>query len=382
MRFRIRGQLLVFSHQSKNEANCRGEVIIRIFALLLLLIFYVNVHAQDVPHHTWEVYLEQDITADGADRLIFMDVLTDDVTSAQVFGERYTPLGDKILFFDSINRSVMSVNTIGTVTPHPFIQLGTARRVDWVLSSDQRMIAWTLTYDDVGSIRTVTRVANPDGTNQRIVYEDGFRGDGLRAFPVAFSVDNSALIMDFHPDIISEFAPYAQYAGLFRLNLADSTITPMPDDESPCFCSATLHAGQFLRLSVTSDLAGFDVLVFDLDAGTEDAIDAVRLTNFNQAGNILIAPDGSRAIYALSQVPNFGASSTTVRTILMSVNLDTMEQEQLNDPITRYLRPVRWTEDNTAVLFTSPDLAGTWKINIEDGLLTQVAQATFIGVLN
>jgi hypothetical protein len=305
------------------------------------------------------------------------------VTSAQVYGERYTPLGDKILFFDSINRSVMTVNTIGTVTPHPFIQLGAARRVDWVLSSDQRLLAWTLTYDDdVGSIRTVTRVANPDGTNQSIVYEDGFRGDGLRALPIAFSVDNSALIMDFHPDIISEFAPYEQYAGLFRLNLADSTITPMPDDESPCFCSAAMRAGHLLRLSVTNDLTGFDVLVFDLDSGREDTIDALSLDNFNQAGNILIAPDGSRAVYAMSQVPNFGSSSTAVRSILMSVNLDTLEQEQLSDPITRYLRPVRWTEDNTAVLFVSPDLAGTWKINLADGLLTQVAQATFIGVLN
>jgi hypothetical protein len=351
--------------------------------LCILLFLSFSAYAQDVPNHTWEVYVEQDITADGADRLIFMDVLTGDVTSAQVYGERYTPLGDKILFFDSINRSVMTVNTIGTVTPHPFIQLGAARRVDWVLSSDQRLLAWTLTYDDdVGSIRTVTRVANPDGTNQSIVYEDGFRGDGLRALPIAFSVDNSALIMDFHPDIISEFAPYEQYAGLFRLNLADSTITPMPDDESPCFCSAAMRAGHLLRLSVTNDLTGFDVLVFDLDSGREDTIDALSLDNFNQAGNILIAPDGSRAVYAMSQVPNFGSSSTAVRSILMSVNLDTLEQEQLSDPITRYLRPVRWTEDNTAVLFVSPDLAGTWKINLADGLLTQVAQATFIGVLN
>jgi hypothetical protein len=230
-------------------------------------------------------------------------------------------------------------------------------------------------------MRTLTQVATPDGTNQRVLFEDAVRGDGLRVLPIAFSVDNSALIMDFHPDIISSFAPYDQYAGLFHLSLADGTITPMPDDDSPCFCSATLRAGQLVRLSVTSDLSGFDVLVFDLASGTRDKIDAIPLTDFTQAGNMLISPDGNRVVYAMSQVPNFSQSPNAVRTVLMSANLDTMEQEQLSDPITQYLRPVRWTEDNTAVLFVSPDRDGTWKINIDDGELTRVAEATFIGVL-
>jgi hypothetical protein len=348
----------------------------------MLLSFTVPIQGQDLPHHTWEVYVQQNVNASGADNLIFMDVLTGDVASAQIFGERYTPLGDKVLFFDNVNRSVMTVNTLGTVTPHPFIQLGTARRVDWVRSSEQRLIAWTLTYDETDGLRTLTQIADPSGANQREVFSDGPRTDGLRALPIAFSVANDHLIMDFHPDIISEFAPYTQYAGLFQLSLDDSTILPLPDDTSPCFCSATLRAGQLLRLSVTADLSGFDVLVFDLETEGRDRIDAIRLNDFTQAGNMLISPDGNRAVYAMSQVPNFTASPDEVRTILMSVNLDTMQQEQLSDPITQYLNPVRWTEDNTAILFTSPDRDGTWKINIEDGELTRVAEATYIGIIN
>lgn len=352
-----------------------------ILCLFLIFLFSNLTQAQTLPNHTWEVYMQQNVTGDGADRLIFMDVLTGDVTSAQVYGERYTPLGDRILFFDNVNRNVMTVNTNGTVSPHPFIQLGTARRVDWVLSPEQRLIAWTQTFDEAAGMRTVTQVATPDGTNRRVVFEDAVRGDGLRALPITFSVDNSDLIMDFHPDIISEFAPYDQYAGLFRLSLADSTITPLPDDDSPCFCSAAFRAGQLIRLSVTSDLSGFDVLVFDLASGARNKIDAIALNDFTQAGNILISPDGNRAVYAMSQVPNFSQSPNAVRTVLMSVNLITMQQTQLTDPITRYLRPVRWTEDNTAILFTSPDRDGTWKINIEGGELTRVAEATFIGIL-
>jgi hypothetical protein len=289
------------------------SITIKLWLILGLLLWIQPVQAQTIIHHTWEVYLEENVNADGADRLIFLDILTGEVTSAQVFGENYTALGDRILFFDGFNRSVMTVNTIGTVTPHPFIQLGTARRVDWILSSDQRLIAWTLTYDDPTGLRTVTHLANPDGANQREVWIDGPRTDGLRALPVAFSVDNSAIIMDFHPDIISDFAPYTQYAGLFRLNLADSSIAPLPDDDSPCFCSATLRAGQLLRLSVRPDLAGFDVLVFDLGSGRSTTIDAIRLVDFTQAGNILIASDGSRAVYALSQIPNFSEDPENVR---------------------------------------------------------------------
>lgn len=350
--------------------------------LCIAIIFSVSIQAQDIRYHTWEVYVQQDVTNEGADRLIFLDVLTGDVTSAQIFGERYTPFGDKILFFDAVNRSVMTVNTIGTVTAHPFIQLGTARRVDWVFSAEQRLIAWTLTYDEADGLRTVTQVASRDGMNQRVIFENGARSDGLRALPIAFSVDSDALIMDFHPDMISTFAPYTQYAGLFRLSLADSSITALPDDDTPCFCSATLRAGQLIRLSVTSDLSGFDVLFFELASGVQDTIDAISLNGFTQAGNILISPDGRRAVYAMSQVPNFSEAPDEVRTILISVNLDTMAQEQLSDPITRYLRPIRWTEDNTAILFTSPDRDGTWKINLDDGELTRVAEATFIGILN
>jgi hypothetical protein len=386
MRYRNSRQLSVISYQFLHFlgdlAIWRFNLFQRFLWMSLTILLFSNLtQAQTIPNHTWEVYMQQNVTADGADRLIFMDVLTGDVTSAQVYGERYTPLRDKILFFDNVNRSVMTVNTNGTVSPHPFIQLGPARRIDWVLSPEQRLIAWTQTFDEANGMRTVTQVATPDGTDQRTVFEDTVRGDGLRVLPIAFSVDNADLIMDFHPDIISEFAPYDQYAGLFRLSLDDSAITPLPDDDSPCFCSATIRAGQLIRLSVTSDLSGFDVLVFDLAAGGRDKIDAIPLNNFTQAGNILISPDGNHAVYAMSQVPNFSQSPDAVRTVLMSVNLNTMQQTQLTDPITQYLRPVRWTEDNTAILFTSPDRDGTWKINIEGGELTRVAEATFIGIL-
>jgi len=45
------------------------------------------------------------------------------------------------------------------------------------------------------------------------------------------------------------------------------------------------------------------------------------------------------------------------------------------------VRPIGWTDHDSAILFTSPTLDGTWKINLADGTLTKVAAATYVGLL-
>ncbi len=355
-------------------------------AMLLTILSYPSTaNAQDDPAqaetHLWEVYVRRDVDSAGLDRLQFLDLLGGDVATVEVFGERFTPLGSRILYFDDVNRVVMTAAPDGTVQPHPFIQLGAARRVDWIVSADQRLVAWTLTYAEPEGLRTETYIATPGGTEQQLVLTDGPRTDGVRALPVAFSADNSALIMDAHPDIIGDLAPYTQYARLFRVELATSTIELLPDDDFPCFCGAGVRAGVLLRLSVTADLRGFQLLVFGLDDGTRRIIDAYPLPNYTQAGDILISPDGTRAVYALSQIENFGTPQQRIGTIFMLVNLETMMQEPLTERITTYVHPQRWTEDLTAVLFTSPLRDGTWKVTLADGVLTNVASATWLGSL-
>lgn len=330
-------------------------------------------------HHLWEVYVIQ-MGGDSA-QLLFQDLRSGEVNTVQVTGERFTPLGSRVLYYDTASRTMMMASPEGTVQPHPFIQVGAARRVDWIVSPDQRQIAWTLTFAEGDSLRTETYVATPGGTEQRLILADGGRTDGVRALPVAFSADNSALIMDAHPDIIGDYAPYTQYARLFQVNLSTGEIELLPDDDFPCFCGAGIRAGVLLRLSVTADLRGFELLLFGLDSGTERTIEAYALPNYTQAGDILISPDGSRAVYALSQIENFGTPEQRISTIFMLVNLETMTQQPLTERITTYVHPLRWTEDHTAVIFTSPLRDGTWKVSLADGLLTNVAQATLIGTL-
>jgi hypothetical protein len=355
------------------------------FVLLVLLLLTLPVFAQEatpeaeITYHSWELFLQRG--ADGApDTLLFVDILTGSETSVIITGERYTPTSAGVLYFDYVGQRVMLAQSDGTVRLHPFIALDAgARRVDWIVSRDGRSVAWTQTYGTPNALTTVTTVASADGANAREILQDGPR-DGIRALPVGFNTDNTLLYMDAQPDGLGRFTAYTQYAGLFSVDLATGEPRTLPG-EPACFCGGGLRAGRFLRLTLTGDLSGFDVQLYDLTRGTHQTIPALRLTNYTQAGDVLIAPDGTLAVYALSRVQNFGTPTQSVETVFILVDLQAMIQTTLTEPITTYIHPVRWTEDNTAILFTSPQQSGTWKVELSDKKLLKVAEATYIGAV-
>ncbi len=332
--------------------------------------------------YAWEVYLERGIDETGRDRLIFSDTLSGEERSLEVYGERYTPLGRSVLFSEPFTNRVLLASADGTVREHPFIQPGAqTQRIDWVVSGDGQRIAWTLTNGlDRSSLSTLTTVANIDGTNPVQALADGPR-DGFRALPISFNADNTILYMDMHPDGISEFSPYNQYLELFALDLTNGTRTGLPG-EPRCFCGAGLGAGYFVRLNLSSDLSGFDVLVYPPGAlTTAGIIPALRLNGFTQAGDVLVSPDGQYAIYALAQVENFGARSQRIRSIFALVDLEALTQRDLTAPSETFLRPLQWTDDNSAVLFSAPQEDGTWKVYLDTGRLLRIADNTYIGAL-
>lgn len=338
--------------------------------------------AQSVPttfaRHKWDVFVERDIRADGMDRMHFIDVLTGTVTQAETLGERYTPLGDGVLYYDPLLQQVMQATPDGQVRLHPFIAMGTARRVDWIVSADGERIAWTLTEGDGEMLTTQTFIAGADGSGLRQVQQDGPR-NSVRVLPVTFNRDATALYMDVHPDGLSRFMPYTQYAGLFELNLLSGEVRSVPG-ENLCFCGAGFSRTALMRLAVTPE--GYAVQVYDLLSGRRrGVIPPLSGGNWTLAGGVLVAPDGTQAVYALSQIENFGATNQSVRTVFALVDLLTLTQRALTEPILTYVTPVRWTEDNSAILFTSPQQSGTWKVAVADGALTLVADATFIGTL-
>lgn len=327
----------------------------------------------------WQVFLQRDIDSLGADRLIFINPFTDEETSVEVNGERYTPAGDGVIFFDPGANRVMVAMPNADVREHPFIQPGNdTRRVDWLVSPDHSTLAWTLTGGDTG-LTTITTVANLNGTNPRQVLMDGPR-DGIRALPVAFNADKTVLYMDFQPDGIADFTPYPQFAGLFALDLASGSWERLPG-EPGCFCGAGFGAGLLLRLAVSPDLSGFDLRVVNLEGDVEQTLPGLRLRNYTQAGDVVISPDGTRAVYALAQVRDFGRPGQSIQTVFVLVDLQTQTQTALTEPITTFVEPLAWTEDRSAVLLTSRQRDGTWKISLGDGRLVKVAEATYLGTV-
>lgn len=355
------------------------------FILLLLLLSLYPAQAQTTPpegdlrHRTWEVFMQQNIDTTGTDRLIFIDTLTGDEVRVETLGEHYTPVERAVMFFNPANRRVMLASPDGSVRPHPFIETAPlTRRIDWVFSDDHSLLAWTLTNgSDPARLTTVTYVANSDGTDLREILVDEER-DTVRVLPLAFNTAKTELYMDYQPDGVSAFTPIPQYAGLFALDLGSSSISFLPE-EPGCFCGAGIGAGWFLRLAVQG--GSFDLNVYDLTAEVKRVIPALRLQNYTQAGNILIAPSGSRAVYALAQISGFGTPRQSVETVFMLVDLVTMTQTRLTDPLTIFLQPAAWTQDESGILFTSPQVDGTWKVTLGEGELVKVAEAAYLGVI-
>lgn len=363
--------------------------MIRVVLLCCLLLISISIIQAQTPTlepsatpnaggHLVDVYLTR--LPDGSDELTLIDVLTGQTQRVTATGERYTIAGNVIVFFDYVTQKVMMLTSSGFVLPHPFITLEAgAKRVDWVIARDSRTIAWTQTFGTPDALRTITYTANVDGTNRRELLRDGPR-NGVRALPVTFDVEQTSLYMDMQPDGLSRLLPYPQYAGLFRVDLTTSQPETLPG-EPACFCGAGLRADHYIRLTLTQDLGGFDVQIYDLRGRTQHTIPALMRPNFTQAGDILIAPDGKQAIYALSQVQNFGSVNQTVETVFILIDLSTYTQRPLTDPISQTLHPLQWTEENTAVLLTDYNEEGTWKLRLADGALTQVAEGAYLGTL-
>jgi hypothetical protein len=336
--------------------------------------------------HPYYVFTQADATNPQRTNVIFLDTLSGEQNSIGVSGSRFTILGHSILYYDVSQRRGNIVTADGDITAHPFLQLPSdALRIDWVVSADGKQIAWTVTTRaDAATLNTQTYIAHADGSDQRLLREES-RKDGLRMLPVAFDHTQTKLYFDYQPDGYDGLGTYPQYAGLASLALDD----PAPDvlflpGEPGNFTGAGFGGEYFLRLALASTQQGFDLRVYNLAAGTNSIVQALATsTSFTQAGDILIAPDGRQAVYIISQIDAFGAttSQASTRTALVLVDLRAKAQTILTE-LTSLAHPVEWTEDNTAIIFTSPQQAGTWKIRTSGGQPEKIAELTYLGMLH
>jgi hypothetical protein len=322
-----------------------------------------------------------------AGELVFLDPATGQTDTTRVSGERFTPLGDRVLYWDAGRREVREARPGRPARAFALIAASLAAnpeppyRIDWAVSSDASVLAWTVTRGPIDALITETYTGPlPDGPPRR-VWADGPHA-GVRAFPLGFNPAGTHLYMDYQPDTIAAITPFRQYASLFALELASATTRALPG-EPGCFCGGAVQADEFLRLALAPE-GGFIVRTIALDSGGGFARErdlSPAPGGYDLTGDVLIAPDGTHAVYALARVRGFGTDGQTLETQFMLVDLVAFEQRPFFPPVTDYLRPVAWTDDGSAVLFTSPTEPGTWKARIDERSLVRVAGAAYVGQL-
>lgn len=331
-------------------------------------------------HPGWDVFVRGEDSSAAAE-LIFINVLTGEMNHISIAGERFTLLGNAVVYYDLEEERVKQAAPDTSIRDHPF--LGAAadiERVDWLVFRDGQAVAWTATRrGDGGTLTTSTFVSELDGADSRELLVDGPRA-GVRVLPVAFSAATNELIMEAHPDGISEHFSYTQYAGLFALSLADGAVRPLPD-EAGCYCAAGFGDQVLLRLPPAASGDGVAVKVYSLDGSRRLAIESAAPVGFTSPGEALVSADDNFALYVVSQAPLPGDAASDTRSVFVLADLRTLEQSLVSNPITGIVRRVTWTEDNGAVLFTSDQQLGTWKLRLSDGKITELASALYLGSL-
>ncbi len=354
-----------------------------ILTSLVLLLFLPAVETQEsaLPEadiQSWDVFVQYEGDQTASAELVFLNLLTGEVSTLGIAGERFSLLENDVMYYAHDVKRVRLASPDGAIVDHPFISVSPETyRIDWIVSDDQHTIAWTLTSKDENSLlQTSTMIADVAIGEVREVLAAG-PWKGSRVLPLAFNAEKDELYMDAHPDGVDEYLPYALFANLFALDLLDGSIRSLPG-ESSCFCSAAIGNDKFLRFSRSADSGGVDVIVDSLDGGKLKSIPAVDIDGFAQAGDALISPDGTLAAYVLALR---GALVEAERTIFVLADLETLEQKVLGSPVTGLAYLINWTEDNSALIFTNQRQSGTWKLDLSDGSVHKVAEARYLGRL-
>lgn len=353
-----------------------------LFLLIASPAFGQDVLQPELQRHSWDVFVKLNAEDPSLTDVIFIDLLTGEESIVSTPGDHFTLTGSGVIFFDTVDRQVRLAKADGIIRDHPFITMtADAYRVDWTVSADRQRIAWTVSRkraDD--QLVTSTWLADIAGREVRELLVYGPR-DGIQLLPIAIDESGDSIFMEVHADGTSGLTPYTKRTGLFSLVVVDDVLTRAVPGDQTCFCAVGFGGGKMLRLTPNDETGGLDVEVYDLNGGPRQVILAISRGNYSEAGNVLLSPDGSQAVYALSQVSGFATEQEEIRTVMVQIDLENARQKIVGSPIPALVRPLSFTEDNRVVLFTTERGSGTWKIDLEDGQLVEVSSATYLGML-
>ena len=315
--------------------------------------------------------------------MVFVDLLTGQSTAVSTSGERHTVFNNAVLFFDSADERVKLVEPDGAIREHPFITKSSADyRIDWTVSGDRQRIAWALSRRAAdGQLTTSIMLAEGAGGQIRELFTYGPRA-GIRLLPVAFGAQGSTLYIAVHADGTEQATPYPRSSSIFVLDFGGQSVsTRLLRGDPACFCAIGFGKDVMLRMAPSFAPDNAQVEIYDLATGAVRVSDPIARADYNEAGNVLVSPDDTLAIYALTQAGGIGATEREPRTVLVLVDIVNARQRVLGGVWDALVRPIQWTEDNSAVLFSLEDRAGAWKMPLDDGEAIKVADATYLGML-
>ena len=356
-------------------------------AVLISILIVAGARGQDTTGidaalTSWDVFVKHDSEESGSAQLVFINLLTGESTIVGNNGERFTLVDGGVIYFDRDEKQVKFSTPDGRVADHEFMTMPLdAERIDWIVSDDGASIAWTVTRRDQDNrLLTVTMVSDDAGGGVREVLRDGPWIDS-RVMPVAFSVNADELYLDAQPDGIAGLTPFAIHANLFGLSLVSGDARLLPVAPG-CFCSTAFIGESLLQLIHAPDIDGIQVKLEDVRGGASRIVPAIHHEGFTSAGGLLPSPDGTLAIYVLTQERSIADSGAIPQSVIVVADLEAMEQTKVGQPIDGLAYPVSWSEDNAAVLFTDTLQRRTWKLELSSGTVREVAEALYLGRLD
>ncbi len=356
-------------------------------ALLIALIWALATPAasQDLlqaqlQRRSWDGFLRAGEDGASEAELIFVNLLTGETRSSAIRGERFALAANGLIYYDSDEGIAKLAKVEGGPRPHPFIKTAAGgQRVDWLVSADGQGVVWTVTGQlDGGGLLTSVFLADAAGSEIRELLTYGPR-DGIQLAPVAFSADGGAIYMEVQTVGAPETAPYTRRSGLFALALSEAgaQTRALPVDQS-CYCAVGFNAGLMLRLLPASQSHGWELEVIELATGDSRRIPAIEDINYDAAGNILVSPDGTRAAYALTRL---GDAEADLHSVIVLADLEQGRQAIVSGSLPYPLKPLHFTEEGRALVFVAENGGGTWKLDLADGRLLQLAEAAYLGRL-
>jgi len=351
-------------------------------SVLVVVLLYLSfaVPAKAAPAGIYDVFFGvENRTA----RLYFVDARTGLTTSLSANGTRHTLTAVGVLYVDASGAIHLARPDSKSISLPAFPQITTSRSVDWVVSSDLRVLAWSVTEQREGQVYSdvyTLNLTNTSTAQKLVLHTSSTQGIGI--LPLAISTDGNTLVYARRDDLFTERPTSLPIGAGFRLNVPSGDTQPLPDGAGcPCITAFSVESRSFARLEVSGQRGsptGYNAHVWNWTTNSEQTVNALPPAQSTIRGSALmvLSQDGRLGAYVAAR------DTTTLRPYtVMLVDLQVGKQRILLANLRDSLRPVGFSTDGTALMLLGVDKSGTYKIPLSGGSIVQVSTYSWLGVL-